>query len=361
MHGRATFPEEGKTEFQMMLKRERKRTDRHPAILAFILMGAFACSTANAQSKYSVTDLGNGVPRGINSRGDVVGDYYNASDTNFYAFLYTNGKRRNLGALVAGGDSIAFAVNDRDEAVGVSYTHPASNAFIGNAFLYQNGKLLDLTPGNPASVATGINQIGQVTGFYDVGATHAFLYSNGQIKDLGTLPTGNSSEAYSINNRGQVAGYSSVNGGLAFHAFVYSSGRMQDIGAFGPKSAMNSAIAFCINDHGQVVGEAGLPGGVYHAFLYTGGPLRDLGTYPGHPNTDATGINNSGVIVGGTDVAFVYVAGHMYDLNTLLVPNSGWLLTAVGGINDSGQIAATGYPVGSGVTHALLLTPVMRH
>jgi probable HAF family extracellular repeat protein len=161
--------------------------------------------------------------------------------------------------------------------------------------------------------------------------------------------------------RGQVAGYSTVNGGLAFHAFVYSSGRMQDIGAFGPKSAMNSAIAFCINDHGQVVGEAGLPGGVYHAFLYTGGPLRDLGACPGHPNTDATGINNSGVIFGGTDVAFVYVAGHMYDLITLLVPNSGWLLTAVGGINDSGHIAATGYPVGSGVTHALLLTPVRGH
>jgi uncharacterized membrane protein len=55
-------------------------------------------------------------------------------------------------------------------------------------------------------------------------------------------------------------------------------------------------------------------------------------------------------------VAFLYVGGQMRDLNTLLVPNSGWVLSRATGINDSGQIAATG--TRNGKTHALLLTPV---
>ncbi len=46
----------------------------------------------------------------------------------------------------------------------------------------------------------------------------------------------------------------------------------------------------------------------------------------------------------------------MTDLNTLIPPNSGWILTEARGINDAGQITGTGTI--NGETHAFLLTPV---
>ena len=47
----------------------------------------------------------------------------------------------------------------------------------------------------------------------------------------------------------------------------------------------------------------------------------------------------------------------MVDLNSLIDPSSGWVLTSGEGINDVGQI--TGYGTIGGETHAFLLTPVV--
>ncbi|MBV8903092.1 MAG: HAF repeat-containing protein, partial [Acidobacteriia bacterium] len=94
------------------------------------------------------------------------------------------------------------------------------------AFLYSNGQITDLGPG----AAFGINDLGQVTGAS--GSTgHAFLYSNGQMQDLGTLG-GSYSAGSGINNAGQVTGESSTSTG-ATHAFFYSNGQMQDLGTLG--------------------------------------------------------------------------------------------------------------------------------
>ena len=46
----------------------------------------------------------------------------------------------------------------------------------------------------------------------------------------------------------------------------------------------------------------------------------------------------------------------MHDLTSLIDPGSGWIITDATGINDAGQIAATG--CGPPGCHALLLTPV---
>ncbi len=100
-----------------------------------------------------------------------------------------------------------------------------------------------------------------------VGSTDngAFLYTNGTMTNIGDfIPSG-------INGGGQVAGLTFAGGGP--HAYVYSDGALQDLGALGGSFSRANAI----NDSGQVVGEAQIPGpsGVlgayYHAFLYTPG------------------------------------------------------------------------------------------
>jgi probable HAF family extracellular repeat protein len=47
----------------------------------------------------------------------------------------------------------------------------------------------------------------------------AFLYSGGQMIDLGTLG-GSNSDASGVNNVGQIVGYSGIIGDSTYHAFL---------------------------------------------------------------------------------------------------------------------------------------------
>jgi probable HAF family extracellular repeat protein len=215
--------------------------------------------------------------------------------------------------------------------------------------------LTDLgTLGGYFSVAQGINNAGQVTGYaYTTNniATHAFLYSDGTMTDLGTLPGGPYSYGQAINASGEVAGYAYTNI-LAANAFIDINGQMTDLGTFG---GYNSA-AYGINSAGQVVGYAQLPGNaVSHAFMYDGVHLNDLGTLGGS-NSVATAINDAGQIAGysdkgnGTADAFLYSGGVMTDLGTLGGP-----LSKAFGINASGLVVgASALSPGMHARHAFL-------
>ena len=88
-----------------------------------------------------------------------------------------------------------------------------SGARTGAQEQHQSYTVTDLgtLPGDSYSTATAINGSGQVVGYsyIDEGYQHAFLYENGQMVDLGTLPASHSypySRAYGINDSGQVVG-----------------------------------------------------------------------------------------------------------------------------------------------------------
>ena len=123
--------------------------------------------------------------------------------------------------------------------------------------------------------------------------------------------------------------------------------------------------AWGINNAGQVVGAANTSNDTYdwHAFLWQpGSGMHDLGTLGGR-GSGAIGINNGGQVVGnietgqGDSRAFLYAGEKMIDLNSTIDPGSGWHLCMATSVNDNGQIVGNGRNR-AGHLHAFLLTPV---
>ena len=166
---------------------------------------------------------------------------------------------------------------------------------------------LGTVPGGTASLAFGINASGQVVGEVSTAnQPNAFLYTGGPLQDLGT--PSQESGANAINASGQVVGGFVTAIGTRF---LYS-GRWQDLGTL---PGFTNSNAFAINDAGQIAGDALGTGGGIHAFLYSGGQFRDLGTLPGGTDSNARGINNAGQVVGfASSHEFLYSGGALQDL-----------------------------------------------
>ena len=127
------------------------------------------------------------------------------------------------------------------------------------------------------------------------GETHAVLWRNHALIDLGTFPGGTLSVANAINKRGQVVGGSMDGAGL-MHAFVWQNGRMTNLGTL---PGMTTSEAQGVNDHGDVVGAANFPDGLgpQHAVLWAGGKIFDLGTELEKRN-DLVGAGELGHLIG---------------------------------------------------------------
>lgn len=96
------------------------------------------------------------------------------------------------------------------------------------------------------------NPLGDPNGEFIV---HGFLWSRRRgLKHLGTLPGDSTSQALSINSRGQVMGLSTSKAG-ANRAFIWQDGVMTDLQRLMVAGFPDSLIsAQDINDHGGITG-----------------------------------------------------------------------------------------------------------
>jgi probable HAF family extracellular repeat protein len=303
-----------------------------------------------------LTDLGTlGGPAGegivVNSSGVVAGDSYRA-DFEFHAFLSSSNGLIDLGTL-GGMFSTPLALNESGQVAGVSYL--AGNATI-QGFFYSDGQMTTVgSLGGGYSYAFSMNSSGTVVGESAAtnGDIHAFLYTAGAISDLGTLGS-NYSSAASINDSGIIVGQAKNTNGET-HAFLYSSNVMNDLGTLGG----TSSSAFAVNQNGQVIGGSTTAGDAHtRGFFYSDGAMTDLGTLGGDSIT-VSALNNSGLVVGdstlpdGTQHAFVWQHGHLYDLNLFLPHGSGWELATAERVNDAGRIVGFGTNNGVGQPYIL--------
>jgi probable HAF family extracellular repeat protein len=167
----------------------------------------------------------------------------------------------------------------------------------------------------------------------------------------------------SLNNRGQVVGFSNLPGDATSHPFLWDRGVLTDLGTFGG----TNGEARWINDAGEVVGTANFPGDQLNdAFLWKNGVMTDLGNLG--QTSFAFYTNSKGQVVGhskindGTFRAFLWEnRGPMIDLNTLIPSGSSLLLVEAFNINDRGEIAGLGLPPGCEdlytCGHAYVLVP----
>jgi probable HAF family extracellular repeat protein len=322
---------------------------------------------------YTVTDLGTYAdkagqtlsgPRAINSAGQLAG--INVIGGSYRGLVY-GGSWTNLGTL-GGTDSYAAAINGSARVVGYSLNASGlDHAFLwtpgGTGGVPGNVQMKDLgTLGGNSSEAYEINQAGQITGYAQNGQNdRAFLYSGGVMTDIGSrlgssLPN---SYGYGINDSGHIAGTAYNSSYSLAHAFFYNGTTAVDIGSFG-----QGANGLAINNNDQITGYSTTSASVDHAFRYASGVLKDLGTLGGHWSY-GNGINNSNVIVGGSFIdsadsiyhAFVTSGNSLTDLNTNVNSSgAGWVLVEARAINDAGQIAGVG-TLGA-VNHSFLLSPL---
>jgi probable HAF family extracellular repeat protein len=248
-----------------------------------------------------------------------------------------NGKTTPLPTL-GGNNAMALGLNDRDQAFGVAEnsTHDAS---------CPSPQVLDFE-----AVTWG---------------------PDGKIQELPPLPGDTVGFALGINNSGQIAGSSgncantvvtAVGLFTGPHAVLWENGVVTSLGSFG--GTMGKAAA--INDRGEVAGFSSLPDDSFvHPFLWTKDTgMRDLGALGADFLADPAGINNNTQVVGGScDVsgncrAFLWENNVMSDLNDLIGANSPWYLVYALGINDAGEIVGFATEKSTGNTYAYLASPV---
>ena len=203
----------------------------------------------------------------------------------FLPVVWERGKSqpRSLPLLQEDSSGAATAINDRGEVVGISgdCDQAAGRDTAKHMVLWKNGKAIDI--GNIGGFAwntpMAINQFGDIVGFASTASGNIHAFYRGRNDDVptdmqGLYPGDTFSQAYGINNRGQVVGTSCCSLG-GYRAFVWQNGTMADLQNLAPGYSGTFLFAQDINDLGEITGQATSASGQEVAFIAIPTPSGD--------------------------------------------------------------------------------------
>jgi uncharacterized membrane protein len=234
--------------------------------------------------------------RAINSEGDIVG-WYRDTGNKVHGFLRSAAGSYTVIDVPVSGALLtqALGINDRGDIVG---TYTSSDNLRHGFLLSHTGDFSSFDPLNSTdTVARGINDSGEITGLFNF-FLHGYLLSRDGTATQIDVPFAGvtDTQAYSVNNRGDVAG--SFDDAVGGHGFVLS--KKGDYGnPIDFPGTQGSTQLFGNNSRGDLVGCYGDSKGI-HAWLRTG---DDDFTSFDDPDaqqmyTVAYGISSEGNIVG---------------------------------------------------------------
>ena len=306
--------------------------------LSAFAAAAFAWGAQSAQAGYTFQDIVDPLnptftqALGINDASTIVG-YGNMTTFNGFQLVLppvpTNFTRQNVAG--ADGGTQVIGISGAGTTVGFSITGGVANGFAqtGGTFTTVNA------PGTAFNQLLGINKMGTVAAGYSstdpAGATlqMALTVSGGpsftspvftNINAL--LPMNFNSQATGVNDNGEVVGFYQYDTMGDFSAFTDIGGTITPFQAFG--SASTQALG--LNDLGEIVGDYIDAGGVMHGFLDNAGMFTTLDP-AGSLGTTINGINDQGRVVG------FYLNGMENTIGTVgTVPEPASLLLLAGGL-----------------------------
>jgi uncharacterized membrane protein len=153
-----------------------------------------------------VPDSVHTTPRAINNRGDIVGHFGDARWRG-HAFLLSGGQFTVLEPPESrGGPARAQGINDLGDIVG--FYEPGGTSAVTDGFLLSNGRYTTIrVPGAMRTFPFGINNDGVIVGFYSDSAyrEHGFIFRGGRFTTV-DLPDRLATRIYAINDTGDFVG-----------------------------------------------------------------------------------------------------------------------------------------------------------
>ena len=352
------------------IRSQKARVSRFVAgTIRFMALICICLPAGAATIKYNVTllpTLGGEetIALDINSLGEVAIQARPPAPDNLpQGTLYTGAPElEELGVLPGGSSGFPRGMNDSTEVVGFANTANLQSV----AVIWRNDSIARLVelPDQTLSGARDINNQSVAVGWARIEPdpssdfTKAVMWQDDTITPLITPANTINAQAFAINDHGHVVGrYDLPSTGLSGLGAFWKDGQFFDLGTLGGTVAR----AMDINNSDQIVGESTIASGNTRAFLWEDDVMIDLGSFGN--NSFAFGINNRGHVVGTSDPssasdmqAFFWKDGQMENLNDLIDPSLDWELISATGINDAGEIIATGRVMGD--TRSFLLTVI---
>jgi len=230
----------------------------------------------------------------INARGQVAWTSWTTGEPR-RAFLWTDGVAQELGTLGDTGYAEVRGLNDRGQVVGESNRRP---------FLWQDGVMRELPSLGGLAWAAAVNNRGQVVGTSYAPRppltplpAYALLWDGDQTIRIGPLPEDSSSDAGFINQAGMVVAHSYPFSWYPPRSFLWTAGTVTRF-----TTVYNYYKASDLNEAGVVVGEQRGGFGSQRAVVWELGESTQLPLLDGRLS-GAVAVNNTGTVVGWATTA----------------------------------------------------------